>query len=73
LELLFSAKAEVAECAVTAVNEALMICGGGAYRAGGLLERSLRDVQAAHLMSPTTELLRTWTGRALLGLPILGE
>jgi hypothetical protein len=30
-------------------------------------------VQAAHLMSPTTDLLRTWTGRALLGLPILGE
>jgi alkylation response protein AidB-like acyl-CoA dehydrogenase len=73
LELLFSAKAEVAECAVTAMTEALMLCGGDTYRAGGPLERGLRDVQAAHLMSPSTDLLRTWTGRALLGLPILGE
>ncbi len=73
LELLFSAKAEVGECAVTAVNEAMTLCGGAGYAAGGPLERCLRDVQAVHVMSPTTELLRTWTGRALLGLPILGE
>jgi alkylation response protein AidB-like acyl-CoA dehydrogenase len=73
LALLFSAKAEVAECAVTVVNEALTLCGGKGYRAGGTLERCLRDVRAAHVMSPTTDLLRTWTGRALLGLPILGH
>jgi alkylation response protein AidB-like acyl-CoA dehydrogenase len=73
LALLLSAKAEVAECAVTVVNEALTLCGGKGYRAGGTLERCLRDVRAAHVMSPTTDLLRTWTGRALLGLPILGH
>jgi len=73
LELLLSARAEVAECAVTIVNEALTLCGGGGYADGGPLERSLRDVRAAHVMSPSTDLLRTWTGRMLLGLPVLGD
>jgi alkylation response protein AidB-like acyl-CoA dehydrogenase len=73
LELLFSAKAEVADCAVATVNEALTLSGGAAYQQGGPLERCLRDVRAAHVMAPTTDLLRTWTGRVLLGLPILGE
>jgi alkylation response protein AidB-like acyl-CoA dehydrogenase len=73
LELLFSAKAEAAECAVTVANDALTLCGGMGYRAGGPLERCLRDARAAHVMSPTTDLLRIWSGRALLGLPILGD
>jgi alkylation response protein AidB-like acyl-CoA dehydrogenase len=73
LELLFSAKAEVGDCAVAAAGEAMTFCGGRDYRAGGALERNIRDVQAVHLMSPTTDLLRIWTGRALLGLPILGD
>jgi alkylation response protein AidB-like acyl-CoA dehydrogenase len=73
LELLFSAKAEVAECAVAAAGEALMLCGGSGYREGGALERILRDVQAVQVISPTKDVLRTWTGRALLGLPILGD
>jgi alkylation response protein AidB-like acyl-CoA dehydrogenase len=51
----------------------LTLCGGKAYQAGGPLERCLRDARAVHVMSPTTDLLRTWTGRALLGLPILGH
>jgi hypothetical protein len=33
--------------------------------------RLLRDAQAAHVMSPTTHLLRTWLGRSMLGLPML--
>jgi alkylation response protein AidB-like acyl-CoA dehydrogenase len=73
LELLLSAKAEVAECAVTVVNETLTLCGGEGYTVDGPLERGLRDVRAAHVMSPSTDLLRTWTGRMLLGLPILGD
>ena len=61
------------DCAVAAAGTAMMLCGGREYRAGGALERNIRDVQAVHLMSPTTDLLRIWTGRALLGLPILGD
>ncbi len=70
---LCSAKAEVADCAVEAVNAAMTLVGGIGYRAGGSLERSLRDARAAHVMAPTTLLLETWMGRALLGLPLLAE
>jgi alkylation response protein AidB-like acyl-CoA dehydrogenase len=70
---LCSAKAEVADCAVTVVNEAMTLVGGIGYRGGGILDRLLRDARAAHVMSPTTDLLRTWVGRALLDEHILGD
>jgi alkylation response protein AidB-like acyl-CoA dehydrogenase len=68
-----SAKAEVADCVVHVVNEAMTLHGGSAYRDGSRLERLLRDGRAAHVMAPTTDILRTWTGRAVLGLPLLEE
>jgi alkylation response protein AidB-like acyl-CoA dehydrogenase len=73
LPALCSAKAEVAECAVTLANEAMTLCGGLAYRDDTRLARILRDARAAHVMAPTTDVLRTWAGRALLGQPILGS
>lgn len=73
LPAILSAKAEVADCVVTVVNEAMTLAGGIAYRENSLLARLLRDARAAHVMAPTTDLLRVWTGRALLGLPLLGE
>jgi len=68
-----SAKADVSESAVQVVGDALSLCGGIAYRGGGTLDRLMRDVRAAHVMSPTTDILRVWTGRFVLGLPLLGE
>ena len=73
LPALASAKAEVADCAVSVANEAMTLVGGIGYRDRSPVERCLRDARAAHVMSPTTDLLRGWTGRALLGLPLLGE
>lgn len=73
LPLLCLAKAEVADSAVEIVNECLTLCGGIAYADGSKSAKHLRDVRAAHVMSPTTELLRIWAGRALLDLPILGD
>lgn len=70
---LFSAKSEMAEVAVTIVNDSMTLMGGIAYREGSLMERLLRDVRAAHVMAPTTDLLRLWSGRMLLGQPILGD
>ncbi len=71
---LCSAKAEVGDCAVTVANEALTLVGGHGYsEANSPLFRHLRDARAAHVMSPTTDLLRTWAGRALLELPLLGD
>ena len=68
---ILAAKAEVAETVTRVANEAMTLCGGIAYRAGGQLDRNLRDARAAHVMSPTTDILRTWLGRILLGRPLL--
>lgn len=70
---LFAAKAEVATCAVSLANGAMAMMGGSAYAAPSPIQRLLRDAEASHVMSPTTDLLRTWTGRAILGLPLLGD
>ena len=73
LPAVLSAKAEVADAGARVVNEAMTLCGGSAYRDNGRLSRCLRDIRAAHVMAPTTDLLRTWVGRVLLNQPLLSE
>lgn len=73
LPSLCSAKAEVADCAVSVTNEAMTLLGGIAYRDGSRVDRLLRDARAAPVMAPTTDILRTWAGRALLGQPLLAD
>lgn len=71
LPFLLACKADAGETAVRAANDAMTICGGSAYRENSRVAQILRDARASHVMSPTTDILRTWTGRALLGLPLL--
>jgi alkylation response protein AidB-like acyl-CoA dehydrogenase len=73
LPALCAAKAEVARSVVQVTNESMTLTGGSSYREGKLLQRLLRDARAADVMSPTTDLLYGWIGRALLELPLLGE
>lgn len=68
---LFASKIEIAQTATSVANEAMTLAGGRAYAANGPLSRALRDVRAAHVMSPSTGLLRTWLGRSLLDRPLL--
>jgi isovaleryl-CoA dehydrogenase len=68
---LFAAKIEVAQTVVAVTNSAMMLAGGLGYQENDRLARLLRDAQAAHVMSPTTHLLKGWLGRAVLGLPLL--
>jgi isovaleryl-CoA dehydrogenase len=68
---LFACKAEVAEAAVEVTNEAMTLTGGRGYASNGVLARALRDARAAHVMAPSTDLLKTWLGRSLLDLPLL--
>lgn len=70
---LTAAKAAAGDCAVKVANEAMTLVGGIGYRDRSPVERHLRDARAAHVMSPTTDILRTWTGRAVLDMPILGS
>lgn len=72
LAALASAKASVGDTAVAVANEAMTLVGGIGYRERSAPERHLRDARAAHVMSPTTDILKTWTGRAVLDVPILG-
>jgi alkylation response protein AidB-like acyl-CoA dehydrogenase len=70
---LLAAKAEVASCAVDTVNEAMTLSGGIGYENNGVLGLLMRDARAAHVMSPTTDILFTWIGRALLDQPLLSD
>lgn len=73
LPAVLSVKAEVADCVNEVVGDAMSLTGGRSYRRDGPLPRLLRDARAAHVMSPTTDLLRQWVGRALLELPLLAD
>jgi alkylation response protein AidB-like acyl-CoA dehydrogenase len=64
-------KAAAADAAVEIANEAMTLTGGSGYRENGKLARMLRDARAGHVMAPTTDMLKTWVGRALLNLPLL--
>lgn len=71
LPLILAAKVAAAESAVLIANEAMTLCGGIAYRENDRLTRLLRDARAGPVMSPTSDLLKLWTGRTLLGQPLL--
>ena len=68
---LFASKAEVADAAIHVANEAMTLAGGKAYGRNDRLARALRDARAAHVMAPSTDLLKIWLGRSLLDLPLL--
>lgn len=70
LTAILACKADAANTAVAVTNEAMTLAGGRAYRENSTLARMLRDARAAHVMSPTTDILTTWTGRHVLGLPL---
>ncbi|QCF26804.1 acyl-CoA dehydrogenase family protein [Hydrocarboniclastica marina] len=71
LPFLLACKADAADTAVKLANDAMTLCGGQAYRENSRVAQILRDARAGHVMSPTTNILKSWTGRALLGLPLL--
>lgn len=70
-QALFAAKIDVAEAVVNVTNAAMRLTGGRAYQENSTIGRLLRDAQAAHVMAPTTHLLKSWLGRSVLGLPLL--
>lgn len=71
LPAILASKAAAADAAVMIANEAMTLGGGAAYRDNSRLARILRDARASHVMGPTTDMLKTWIGRALLNLPLL--
>jgi isovaleryl-CoA dehydrogenase len=66
-------KAAAGEAAADAADLALRACGGAAFRKESPVERLFRDSRAARVMAPTTDALHDFVGRALCGLPLLGD
>jgi isovaleryl-CoA dehydrogenase len=71
LVAILACKAAAGDAAVRIANEAMTLVGGMGYRENSKLARMLRDARASHVMAPTTDMLKTWVGRALLNLPLI--
>jgi len=63
-------KAAAGEAATEVTELAMRACGGAAFRKEVGVERAFRDARAATVMSPTTDALYDFIGRAVCGLPV---
>lgn len=63
-------RASAAENALEVTELAMRVCGGAAFRKEVGVDRAFRDARAAGVMSPTTDLLYDFIGKALVGLPL---
>jgi len=66
-------KAVAGEAAIDVTDLAMKVCGGAAFRRELGVERRFRDARAARVMAPTTDALHDFVGRAVTGLPLLGD
>ena len=66
-------KAAAGEAAAEVTDLALRACGGAAFRKESPSNGCFRDARAARVMAPTTDALHDFIGRALCGLPLLGD
>jgi isovaleryl-CoA dehydrogenase len=66
-------KAAAGEASIEVTELAMRACGGAAFRRELGVERRFRDARAARVMAPTTQALHDFIGRALTGLPLLGD
>jgi alkylation response protein AidB-like acyl-CoA dehydrogenase len=65
-----SCKAAAGEAAIKVVETAMRVCGGAAFRKDLAIERCFRDAHAAGVMSPTTDILYDFIGKAVCGMPL---
>jgi alkylation response protein AidB-like acyl-CoA dehydrogenase len=63
-------KAAAGETALEVTELAMRVCGGAAFRKEVGIERHFRDARAASVMSPTTDILYDFIGKAACGLPL---
>ncbi len=67
---LMEAKVLCTDVAARVTQGALEVCGGQAYTPTLPIERHLRDARAGAVMAPTNGVLRTWSAKAIAGLPV---
>ena len=64
------AKAAAGEVAISVTSAAMRVCGGAAFSKHLNIERLFRDAHAGAVMAPTTDVLREFIGKSLLGIPL---
>lgn len=69
---LLAVKAVSGEAAVAVTDLAMRTCGGAAFSRHLGVERPFRDARAAIVMAPTTDHIKDFVGRLLVGLPLFG-
>ncbi|HSZ69040.1 MAG TPA: acyl-CoA dehydrogenase family protein [Solirubrobacteraceae bacterium] len=70
LVAIMEAKVRATDTAAEVTQRALEVCGGQGYTPSLPIERHLRDARAGAVMAPTNAVLRSWIGKATLGLPV---
>jgi isovaleryl-CoA dehydrogenase len=70
LVALMEAKVLCTDTAARVTQAALEVCGGQGYTPTLPIERHLRDARAGAVMAPTNGVLRTWSAKAIAGIPV---
>jgi alkylation response protein AidB-like acyl-CoA dehydrogenase len=63
-------KAAAGENSTEVLDLAMRVCGGAAFRKEVGVERLFRDVRAAGVMGPTTDVLYDFIGKAVCGMEL---
>ena len=63
-------KAAAADVAISVTSTAMRVCGGAAFSKHMNVERLFRDAHAGAVMAPTSDVLREFIGKAVLGIPL---
>jgi alkylation response protein AidB-like acyl-CoA dehydrogenase len=63
-------KAAAGEIAISVTSAAMRTCGGAAFSKNMSIERLFRDAHAGAVMAPTSDALREFIARAVLGMPL---
>jgi alkylation response protein AidB-like acyl-CoA dehydrogenase len=63
-------KAAAGDIAVSVTSTAMRTCGGAAFSKHTGIERLFRDAHAGVVMAPTSDVLREFIGKAVLGMPL---
>jgi alkylation response protein AidB-like acyl-CoA dehydrogenase len=63
-------KAAGGEVAISVTSTAMRVCGGAAFSKHLNIERLFRDAHAGAVMAPTSDVLREFIGKSLLGIPL---
>jgi len=70
LPAVLQVKAVATRAALEVTATAMRVCGGAAFARQLPVERFFRDAQAGAVMAPTTDVLKEFVGKALLGIPL---